>query len=117
MLTYLPTKLAEWTGEHAWLWQFGRGKPRVGGLSVADTEDRRIAVLQDGATRKRGHAMLTERTHTAAAAHCISFSLALPICPSLSLSLSPSLSPSLSLSLFLCLFFSHVLSLSLYLSL
>ena len=28
-----------------WLWQFGRGKPllgAVGGLSVADTEDRRI---------------------------------------------------------------------------
>ena len=38
----------------AWLWQFGRGKPRVGGLSVADTEDRQIAVLQDGA--RRGHA-------------------------------------------------------------
>jgi hypothetical protein len=33
---------------NAWLRQFGRGKPRVGGpisVSVADTEDRRIAVL------------------------------------------------------------------------
>ena len=39
---------------NACLWQFGRGKPRVGGLSVADTEDRQIAVLQDGA--RRGHA-------------------------------------------------------------
>jgi hypothetical protein len=45
---------------NAWLWQFGRGKPRVGGLSVADTEDRQIAVLQDGA--RRGHAMRTKRT-------------------------------------------------------
>jgi hypothetical protein len=34
---------------NTWLWQFGRGKPHVGGLSVADKEDRRIAVLQDGA--------------------------------------------------------------------
>jgi hypothetical protein len=30
---------------NAWLWQFGRGKHRVGRLSVSDTEDRRIAVL------------------------------------------------------------------------
>ena len=26
-----------------WLWQFGRGKPRLGGLSVEDTEERRHA--------------------------------------------------------------------------
>ncbi len=26
-----------------WLWQFGRGKPRLGGLSVEDTQDRRAA--------------------------------------------------------------------------
>ena len=26
-----------------WLWPFGRGKPRLGGLSVAETEERRIA--------------------------------------------------------------------------
>ena len=25
-----------------WLWQFGRGNPRLGGLSVAETEERRI---------------------------------------------------------------------------
>ena len=41
-----------------WLWQFGRGKPRLGGLSVADTEDRRTELLKDGhrravETRKR----------------------------------------------------------------
>jgi uncharacterized small protein (DUF1192 family) len=46
---------------------FGRGKPRLEGLSVADTEDRQIAVLQDGA--RRGHAMRTKRLgkHKAAA--------------------------------------------------
>jgi hypothetical protein len=42
-----------------WLWQFGRGKPRLGGLSVVDTEERRIAVMQGGA--KRGHATRTKR--------------------------------------------------------
>ena len=41
-----------------WLWQYGRGKPRLGGLSVADTEDRRTELLKDGhrravETRKR----------------------------------------------------------------
>ena len=34
-----------------WLWQFGRGKPRLGGLPVAETEERRIAVAKDGAKR------------------------------------------------------------------
>jgi len=34
-----------------WLWQFGRGKPRLGGLSVSATEERRIAELQDSARR------------------------------------------------------------------
>ena len=33
-----------------WLWQFRRGKPRLG-LSVAETEERRIAVAKDGAKR------------------------------------------------------------------
>ena len=33
-----------------WLWQFRRGKPRLGGLSVAETE-LRIAVAKDGAKR------------------------------------------------------------------
>jgi hypothetical protein len=54
---------------NSWLWQFGRGKLSVGGLpvtqSVADTEDRQFAVLQDGA--RRGHAMRTKRKHKAAA--------------------------------------------------
>ena len=41
-----------------WLWQFGRGKPRLGGLSVADTEDRRTQLQTDShrravETRKR----------------------------------------------------------------
>ena len=34
-----------------WLWQFGRGKPRLAGLSVAETEELRIAVAKDGAKR------------------------------------------------------------------
>ena len=29
-----------------WLWEFGRGKPRLGDLSVAATEERRIAVMK-----------------------------------------------------------------------
>ena len=41
-----------------WLWQFGRGKPRLEGLSVVDTEGRQIAV-KGGA--KRGHATRTRR--------------------------------------------------------
>ena len=31
-----------------WLWQFGRGKPRLGGLSVAETEEWRISVTVPG---------------------------------------------------------------------
>ena len=26
-----------------WLWQFGRGKPRLGGLTVEETADRQLA--------------------------------------------------------------------------
>ena len=33
------------------LWQFGLDKPRLGGLLVAETEERRIAVAKDGAKR------------------------------------------------------------------
>ena len=36
-----------------WLWQFGRGRPRLGGLSVTETEERRETVFKDGA--KRSH--------------------------------------------------------------
>ena len=32
-----------------WLWEFGLGKPRLGGLSAEKTEERRIAVMQNGA--------------------------------------------------------------------
>ena len=38
---------------NAWLWQFGRGWPRLGGLSVLETEDRREAVVQAGAKRSQ----------------------------------------------------------------
>ena len=32
-----------------WLWQFGLGRPRLGGLSVSETEDRSEAVVLAGA--------------------------------------------------------------------
>ena len=34
-----------------WLWQFGRGRPRIGGLSVSETEERRYAVNRAGTKR------------------------------------------------------------------
>ena len=48
-----------------WLWQFGLGKPRLGGLSVAETdsEERCIAVAKDGA--KRAVATRARRRHKA----------------------------------------------------
>ena len=38
-----------------WLWQFGRGRPRLGGpsLSVSETEERREAVVRAGAKRSQ----------------------------------------------------------------
>ena len=30
-----------------WLWQFGRGKPRLGGLTVAETAERQISKAVD----------------------------------------------------------------------
>ena len=41
-----------------WLWQFGRGKPRLGGLSVEKTGDRKEAaqkelLLRGAETRRR----------------------------------------------------------------
>ncbi len=30
-----------------WLWQFGLGKPCLGGLSVEETDDRKEAALQE----------------------------------------------------------------------
>ncbi len=34
-----------------WLWQFGRGKPRLGGLSVEKTDDRKDAALKERSLR------------------------------------------------------------------
>ena len=34
-----------------WMWEFGRGKPRLGGLSVTETEERRIAVRTEAGRR------------------------------------------------------------------
>ncbi len=34
-----------------WLWQFGRGKPRLGGLSVEDTDDRNETALKERSLR------------------------------------------------------------------
>ena len=36
-----------------WLWQFGRGRPSIGGLSVSETEERCNAVNRAGS--KRSH--------------------------------------------------------------
>ena len=36
-----------------WLWQFGHGRPRLEGLSVSETEERRWEVARAGA--KRSH--------------------------------------------------------------
>ena len=41
-----------------WLWQFGRGKPRLGSLSVEETDDRKDAaqkerLLHGAETRRR----------------------------------------------------------------
>ena len=35
-----------------WLWQFGRGKPRLGGLSVEVTEERKDAARTDQHQRR-----------------------------------------------------------------
>ena len=42
------------------LWQFGRGKPFLGGLSVAGTEERHIAVVKSAA--KKAVATLVRRS-------------------------------------------------------
>jgi hypothetical protein len=46
-----------------WLWQFGRGKPRLGGLTVAETAERQISKAVDRKkraveTRQRCKALL-----------------------------------------------------------
>ena len=42
-----------------WLWRFGRGKPRLEGLSVSETDVLQMAVMQEGA--RRDHATRTKR--------------------------------------------------------
>ncbi len=34
-----------------WLWQFGRGKPRLGGLSFEETDDRKETALKERSLR------------------------------------------------------------------
>ncbi len=41
-----------------WLWQFGRGKPRLGGLTVEETAKRRVAKDVD---RKKRAAEIRQR--------------------------------------------------------
>ena len=38
---------------NTWLLQFGRGRPRLGGLSVSETEDRREADVRAGSKRSQ----------------------------------------------------------------
>ena len=42
-----------------WLWQFGRGRPRIGSLPVFDTEERSNVVLKTWA--KRSHWLLDQQ--------------------------------------------------------
>ena len=49
---------------NTWLWQFGRGRERLGGLSVSETEDRREQVVSAGA--KRGAETRRRRAREAA---------------------------------------------------
>ena len=64
-----------------WLWEFGQGMPRLGGLSVAETERRRITALQRGA--RRGQATRGRRSRKApkAAAAAVLPSEPLGCCP------------------------------------
>ena len=45
------------------MWFFGRGNPRLGGLSVAETEVWQMAVMQEGV--RSGHIFGTKRRHNA----------------------------------------------------
>ncbi len=44
-----------------WMWQFGRGKPRLGGLTVEETADRQLAKDID----QKKHAAETRRRRKA----------------------------------------------------
>ena len=48
-----------------WLWQFGRGKSRLGGLSVAETKEWHITVAKDGPSAKRAVSTRAQRCHKA----------------------------------------------------
>ena len=48
------------------LWQFGRGRPYLGGLSVSETEDRREAVVLAASGAKRSQ----ETSRSSEAARC-----------------------------------------------
>ena len=37
-----------------WLWQFGRGKQRLGGLSIEKTDDRKEAALKERSLSRCG---------------------------------------------------------------
>ncbi len=38
---------------NTWLWQFGRGKPRLGGLSIEETSDRQDAACKASDKRQK----------------------------------------------------------------
>ena len=51
-----------------WMWEFGRGKPRLGGLSVTETEERRIAVRTEAGRRAQSTREVRRRKATKARA-------------------------------------------------
>jgi hypothetical protein len=38
---------------NTWLWQFGRGKPRLGGLTIEETSDRQDAASKESDKRRK----------------------------------------------------------------
>ncbi len=54
-----------------WLWQFGRGKPRLGGLTIEETAERKDAV--SNALHKRAAATVRHRKANPALfeVHCV----------------------------------------------
>jgi hypothetical protein len=64
---------------HPWLWQFGHGKPRVGGLTVVETAER--MVVKDDTTKQR--AAETRQRRRAIRAGSCSRIMFLPFCTSI----------------------------------
>ena len=67
-----------------WVWQFGRGNPQLGGLSVADKEDRWTELLKDGhrcavETRKRPRRVRLQSDMALKKAACANISHVYPI--------------------------------------